>query len=119
MMDERQGIISLGRQLDRAEKSVFRLVVMATDHGLPPQRSTAEVVITVTVSNNAPPKFVSEEMVKELKVCILGYAMCVTTGSQLGWINLLDGYNRLEMHKDALEKLLISLVCHSVLLFIQ
>lgn len=69
-MDERQGIISVAKQLDRAVQPVFHLVTMATDHGLPPQSSTAEVKITVTVSDNAPPKFVHREIVTELKVCL-------------------------------------------------
>ena len=69
-MDERQGIISVAKQLDRAVQPVFHLVTMATDHGLPPQSSTAEVKITVTVSDNAPPKFVHSEIVTELKVCL-------------------------------------------------
>ncbi|XP_076446580.1 protocadherin Fat 1-like isoform X2 [Babylonia areolata] len=66
-MDEAEGIISVAKQLDRSVQPVFHLVVMATDHGQPPQSSTAAVVITVTVSNNAPPKFLSPEMVTELK----------------------------------------------------
>ena len=76
-MDERQGIISVAKQLDRAVQPVFHLVTMATDHGLPPQSSTAEVKITVTVSDNAPPKFVHNEIVTELKVscCLRKYLL--------------------------------------------
>ena len=67
-MDERQGIITVAKQLDRTVQPVFHMVIMATDHGLPPQSSMAEVKITVTISNNAPPKFVNSEIVTELKV---------------------------------------------------
>lgn len=66
-MDERQGIISVAKQLDRSVQPVFQLVVMAMDHGVPAQSSMADVKIMVTVSNNSPPKFLNEDIVTGLK----------------------------------------------------
>ncbi|KAK7449354.1 hypothetical protein BaRGS_00040023, partial [Batillaria attramentaria] len=66
-MDERLGIISVAKQLDRSVQPEFYLVILATDHGLPPQSSSAEVHISVTVSNNAPPRFRHSEIATELQ----------------------------------------------------
>lgn len=67
-IDSRLGFISVAKQLDRHVQPDFHMVVMATDHGQPAQSSTAAVHISVTVSNNAPPKFDRQEMATELQV---------------------------------------------------
>ncbi|XP_076467657.1 protocadherin Fat 1-like [Babylonia areolata] len=66
-IDKQQGYILVARELPQTAHSLFHLVVMATDHGIPPQTSTAEVKITVTISNNAPPVFAQKEIVTEIK----------------------------------------------------
>jgi protocadherin Fat 1/2/3 len=65
-MDETLGLISVKRELDKNERSEYNLIIMATDHGKPPQSSTATVKIYVTISNNAPPKFTGSDYTAEI-----------------------------------------------------
>ncbi|XP_033097614.1 protocadherin Fat 1-like isoform X2 [Anneissia japonica] len=55
------GYISVSSELDRNKKSFYQLVVRVKDHGTPMKSCTCNVNITVTVSNNAPPKFLVDE----------------------------------------------------------
>ena len=60
------GTVLVAKDLDRQTKSEYDLVVMATDGGKQPLSSTALVKISVTISDNAPPKFPNAEYMAEL-----------------------------------------------------
>ena len=60
------GTVLVSKDLDRQTKSEYELVVMATDGGKQPLSSTALVKISVTISDNAPPKFPMKEYMAEL-----------------------------------------------------
>uniref|UniRef100_A0AAY3ZWT0 FAT atypical cadherin 1 n=1 Tax=Denticeps clupeoides TaxID=299321 RepID=A0AAY3ZWT0_9TELE len=51
------GTITVAKELDRSSKTHFELTIKACDKGIPPLSATAAAVITVTVSDNAVPKF--------------------------------------------------------------
>ncbi|GAB1601746.1 protocadherin Fat 1 isoform X5 [Argonauta hians] len=65
-IDDTMGTITVAKQLDREGQSEYVLSVLATDFGSPQLSSTGTVHISVTVSNNAPPKFPQKEYVKEI-----------------------------------------------------
>ncbi|KAK3597674.1 hypothetical protein CHS0354_040047 [Potamilus streckersoni] len=65
-MESTLGVISVAKELDRSSKAEYELVVMAADKGQVPLSSTARAKISVTVSNNAPPKFLSSEYMAEV-----------------------------------------------------
>ncbi|XP_033119933.1 protocadherin-23-like isoform X2 [Anneissia japonica] len=58
-VDGNSGDITVLGLLDREQKSVYTLVVLATDRGSPQRNSTAEVVITITDVNDHSPVFES------------------------------------------------------------
>lgn len=58
--------MSVAKELDRTDKSHYELVVMATDRGDNPMSNTAYVIIDVTISDNAPPRFDTLEYMAEL-----------------------------------------------------
>ncbi|XP_022108017.1 protocadherin Fat 1-like isoform X2 [Acanthaster planci] len=60
------GIITVGKELDRKEKAIYDLTVKAKDHGAPSLSSFTTVTVSVTLSNNAPPKFSQAEHIVEL-----------------------------------------------------
>lgn len=51
------GTIIVAKELDRSNNNHFELTVKATDRGNPPQSTAVTVDITVTLSDNAKPKF--------------------------------------------------------------
>lgn len=61
------GTVTLAKPLDRAIVDEYLLVVKATDRGAPPLGNTSRVRVTVTVSDNAPPKFDRSEYAIELQ----------------------------------------------------
>lgn len=61
------GVVSVAKELDRNDKPHYELVVMATDNGDKQMSNTATVVIDVTISDNAPPKFDKVEYMAELR----------------------------------------------------
>lgn len=65
-MDRLLGIVTVAKELDRDIKEDYSLVVMATDKGDNPMSNTATVLIDVTISDNAPPKFDLTEYMAEL-----------------------------------------------------
>ncbi|KAL7824253.1 hypothetical protein AOLI_G00330120 [Acnodon oligacanthus] len=60
------GTITVAKELDRSNKNQFELTVKATDQGTPPLSATATVDITVTISDNAKPKFTEKEFSAEV-----------------------------------------------------
>ena len=56
-IDNTLGIISVSKTLQRDVQSDYDVVVRAVDGGTPSLTSTVHVFVTVTVSDNAPPKF--------------------------------------------------------------
>ncbi|XP_033631597.1 protocadherin Fat 1-like isoform X4 [Asterias rubens] len=60
------GTITVGRELNRKEKANYFLHIQASDHGLPILSSLTTVTISVTLSNNAPPRFTDDEYMVEL-----------------------------------------------------
>ncbi|XP_037388733.1 protocadherin Fat 1a isoform X4 [Pygocentrus nattereri] len=60
------GTITVAKELDRSNKNQFELTVKATDRGTPPLSATATVDITVTISDNAKPKFTEKEFSAEV-----------------------------------------------------
>ncbi|CAI9732107.1 protocadherin Fat 1 isoform X3 [Octopus vulgaris] len=65
-IDDTMGTITVAKQLDREGQSDYVLSVLATDFGSPQLSSTGTVHVSVTISNNAPPKFPHKEYVKEI-----------------------------------------------------
>ena len=65
-IDSMLGIIYVAKELDRNTKSDYHLVVMATDKGDQPMSNTTSVKISVTISDNAPPRFERTEYIAEL-----------------------------------------------------
>ncbi|KAG9259655.1 protocadherin Fat 1 isoform X1 [Astyanax mexicanus] len=78
------GTITVAKELDRSNKNQFELTVKATDRGTPPLSATATVDITVTISDNAKPKFTEKEFSAEIsETAPLGtFVSLVTTTSQ-------------------------------------
>lgn len=60
------GTITVAKELDRNSQSQFQLVIKATDKGTPPLSATSTVDITVTVSDNARPRFTDKEYSAEV-----------------------------------------------------
>ncbi|XP_071951311.1 protocadherin Fat 1-like isoform X2 [Antedon mediterranea] len=60
------GYISVGAELDRSKKSFYQMVVRVQDHGVPIKSCTCNVNITVTISDNAPPKFLIKEYMENV-----------------------------------------------------
>ncbi|TRY88066.1 hypothetical protein DNTS_000045, partial [Danionella cerebrum] len=60
------GTITVAKELDRSKKNRFELTVKGSDKGSPPLSATAAVDITVTISDNAIPKFSEKEYSAEV-----------------------------------------------------
>ncbi|XP_047739370.1 fat-like cadherin-related tumor suppressor homolog, partial [Hyalella azteca] len=58
VLDEREGLVSLARPLDREERNRYTLVFEVSDGGTPPLHSTSTLLITVSDINDNPPEFV-------------------------------------------------------------
>lgn len=54
------GIITLAKSLDREEKAVYDLKVMASDQGVPKQSSVVSFIVNVQDVNDNPPEFTSK-----------------------------------------------------------
>ncbi|TSN95695.1 Protocadherin Fat 1 [Bagarius yarrelli] len=78
------GIISVAKELDRSNNNHFELTVKATDRGNPPLSATTTVDVTVTVSDNAMPKFSKKEFSAEISESALPgtFVSLVTATSQ-------------------------------------
>ncbi|XP_041951658.1 protocadherin Fat 1a isoform X4 [Alosa sapidissima] len=60
------GTITVAKELDRNSQSQFQLVVKASDKGTPPMGATSTADITVTISDNATPRFTEKEYSAEV-----------------------------------------------------
>lgn len=60
------GTITVAKELDRNSKNLFELAVKASDKGASPLSATATVQISVTVSDNAAPRFTEKEFSAEV-----------------------------------------------------
>uniref|UniRef100_A0A8C1V9Y8 FAT atypical cadherin 1a n=1 Tax=Cyprinus carpio TaxID=7962 RepID=A0A8C1V9Y8_CYPCA len=78
------GTIIVAKELDRSNKNRFELTVKASDKGTPPLSATASVDITVTISDNAIPKFAGKEFSAEVSETALpgAFVSLVTANSQ-------------------------------------
>ncbi|XP_042622384.1 protocadherin Fat 1-like isoform X5 [Cyprinus carpio] len=78
------GTITVAKELDRSNKNRFELTVKASDKGTPPLSATASVEITVTISDNAIPKFAGKEFSAEVSETALpgAFVSLVTANSQ-------------------------------------
>ena len=65
-VDPMLGTITVAKELDRNDKSHYKMVVIATDKGDEPLSATTTASIEVTIADNAPPKFDSKEYMAEL-----------------------------------------------------
>ncbi|XP_056442395.1 protocadherin Fat 1a isoform X2 [Gadus chalcogrammus] len=65
-MDPVLGTITVAKELDRSKKNHFELIVKASDRGTSPLSTTAAVLILVTVSDNAAPKFTEKDFSAEV-----------------------------------------------------
>ncbi|XP_066149601.1 fat-like cadherin-related tumor suppressor homolog isoform X2 [Euwallacea fornicatus] len=65
-IDPDLGTISVARELDLATASEYTLHIRATDHGRNPLWSTVPAHISLTMADNAPPKFASKEIAAEI-----------------------------------------------------
>uniref|UniRef100_A0A671N3C4 Protocadherin Fat 1-like n=1 Tax=Sinocyclocheilus anshuiensis TaxID=1608454 RepID=A0A671N3C4_9TELE len=76
------GTITVAKELDRSNKNRFELTVKASDKGTPPLIATAAVDITVTISDNAIPKFEEKEFSAEVSENTLpGAFVCLVTAN--------------------------------------
>ncbi|XP_063955288.1 protocadherin Fat 1-like isoform X2 [Lytechinus pictus] len=66
------GTVTVGHELDIEQEAKYALVVRATDHGVQPLSNVCFVNVTVTLSNNAPPRFREEEYIREVAENLLG-----------------------------------------------
>ncbi|XP_041474294.1 protocadherin Fat 1-like isoform X3 [Lytechinus variegatus] len=66
------GTVTVGHELDIEQEAKYSLVVRATDHGVQPLSNVCFVNVTVTLSNNAPPRFREEEYIREVAENLLG-----------------------------------------------
>ena len=64
--------MTVGQELDIEQEAEYSLVVRATDHGNPSLSNTCLVNVTVTLSNNAPPRFRDETYIAEVAENLLG-----------------------------------------------
>ncbi|KAJ8416521.1 hypothetical protein AAFF_G00358090 [Aldrovandia affinis] len=78
------GTITVAKELDRSSRSQFELAVKASDKGLPPLSMLTTVHITVTVSDNAKPKFTEREFSAEISetATVGSFVSAVTASSQ-------------------------------------
>uniref|UniRef100_A0A8C2CUR4 FAT atypical cadherin 1a n=1 Tax=Cyprinus carpio TaxID=7962 RepID=A0A8C2CUR4_CYPCA len=78
------GTITVAKELDRSNKNRFELTVKASDKGTPPLSATGSVEITVTISDNAIPKFAGKEFSAEVSETALpgAFVSLVTANSQ-------------------------------------
>ncbi|XP_015744320.1 protocadherin Fat 1 isoform X1 [Python bivittatus] len=60
------GSITTAKELDRRIQDEYTLMVKATDKGIPPMNEVTSVHISVTISDNALPKFSSQEYSAEI-----------------------------------------------------
>lgn len=66
------GTVTVGHELDIEQEAKYALVVQAIDHGVQPLSNVCFVNVTVTLSNNAPPRFREEEYIMEVAENLLG-----------------------------------------------
>ncbi|XP_041081573.1 protocadherin Fat 1-like isoform X3 [Polyodon spathula] len=78
------GTITVAKELDRGIKSQYELTVTASDKGNPPMSVMTTVHISVTISDNAKPKFTMKEYSAEVgeTVIIGSFVALVTASSQ-------------------------------------
>ncbi|XP_058883158.1 protocadherin Fat 1-like isoform X5 [Acipenser ruthenus] len=78
------GTIIVAKELDRGSKSQYELTVKASDKGNPPMSVMTTVHISVTISDNAKPKFTMKEYLAEVRetVIIGSFVALVTASSQ-------------------------------------
>lgn len=78
------GTITVAKELDRSNNNHFELTVKATDSGTTPLSASASVDITVTISDNAMPKFTEKEFSAEISETALPgtFVSLVTATSQ-------------------------------------
>ncbi|XP_071495031.1 protocadherin Fat 1-like [Diadema antillarum] len=60
------GTVTVGHELNIEEEAQYSLVVRATDHGEQPLSNVCFVNVSVTLSNNAPPRFREPEYIAEV-----------------------------------------------------
>lgn len=78
------GSITTAKELDRSSQNDYVLMVKATDKGMPPMSEVASVHISVTISDNAAPKFTMKE-----------YSTKVSEGSGVGsFIGMVTAYSQ-------------------------
>lgn len=65
-IDEIMGTITVSKQLDMSVQAEYMLQVKATDFGKPPLSSQIPVHIMVTMSDNAPPRFLLSGLAAEI-----------------------------------------------------
>ncbi|XP_050293822.1 fat-like cadherin-related tumor suppressor homolog isoform X3 [Anthonomus grandis grandis] len=65
-IDPDLGTISIARELDLTTASEYTLHIRASDHGQPPLLSMVPAHISLTMADNAPPKFVNKEIAAEI-----------------------------------------------------
>ncbi|XP_035240204.1 protocadherin Fat 4 [Anguilla anguilla] len=76
-LDPVTGIVSVSAPLDREQRSVYNLTVVAIDGAFPPAAGSASVVVTVSDVNDNPPRLISatgyvrENQPRGTVVCVL------------------------------------------------
>ncbi|XP_061441071.1 protocadherin Fat 1 isoform X1 [Rhineura floridana] len=78
------GSITTAKELDRSSQDEYTLMVKATDKGNPPMSEVTSVHISVTISDNASPKFTMRE-----------YSTEISEGSSIGsFIGMITAYSQ-------------------------
>ncbi|KAL1490534.1 hypothetical protein ABEB36_013210 [Hypothenemus hampei] len=65
-IDPDLGTISIARELDLTSASEYTLHIRASDHGQPPLWSTVPAHISLSMADNAPPRFINKEIAAEI-----------------------------------------------------
>ncbi|XP_048032620.1 protocadherin Fat 1 isoform X2 [Megalobrama amblycephala] len=65
-IDESSGIVTIARELDRAFRDQYELLIKASDKGEPPLSVVTTVQVTVTISDNTKPKFPFNSVLAEI-----------------------------------------------------
>ena len=65
-IDPDLGIVQVARELDLSVATEYTLYIRATDHGSPTLSTTVPAHIMLTMADNAPPRFLEEEVAAEI-----------------------------------------------------
>ncbi|XP_067312718.1 protocadherin Fat 1 [Pseudorasbora parva] len=83
-IDQSSGIVTIARELDREYRDQYKLLIKVSDKGEPPLSVVTTVQVTVTISDNAKPKFPFNSVLAEVSesVPVGSFVILVSAFSQ-------------------------------------